>query len=142
VLQHADGQHQEVVEVDRVRGEEPPLVQVVDLRDGLVVERGNAARVLLRADQLVLWGRDLRVDAARDEALRVALQLLEALLREADLVGAVVDGEVQSGSRAAAPRGGGSGRTPRGRSGIQIARNRASEVSSRSRISPAALFVK
>ena len=74
---------------------QPLLVQLVHLGDGLVVERLDAARVLVRADQLVLRVRDLRVDAARDEALRVALELLEALLDEADLVGLVVDREVR-----------------------------------------------
>jgi hypothetical protein len=73
VLQHANGEHQQVVEVDCVRGEEPALVEVVDLRDGLIVERGNAARVLLRADELVLGGGDLLMDPARRESLRVAL---------------------------------------------------------------------
>ena len=95
-LQHLDGQHQQVVEVDRVRGVQAPLVQLVRLGDGLVVERGDAARVLGRADQLVLRVRDLRVDAARDEALRVALELLQALLDEPDLVGLVVDREVRA----------------------------------------------
>jgi hypothetical protein len=36
------------------------------------------------------------VDAARREALRIALELLEALLREAYLVGRVVDREVRA----------------------------------------------
>src|SRR5581483_7878381 len=56
----------------------------------------DAALVFLRADQLVLRIRDLRMDAARSEALRVALELLEALLREPQLVGAVVDREVRA----------------------------------------------
>ena len=68
---------------------------VVHLGDGLVVERRDARRVLVRADELVLRVRDLRVDAARDEALRVALELLEALLDEPHLVGLVVDREVR-----------------------------------------------
>ena len=100
-LEHLDGEHQQVVEVDRVRGEQPPLVELVHLGDGLVVERRDALGVLVRADQLVLRVRDLRVDAARDEALRVALELLEALLDEPHLVGLVVDREVRCGSRAA-----------------------------------------
>ena len=36
------------------------------------------------------------MDAARGEALRVALELLEAVLDEADLVGLVVDREVRA----------------------------------------------
>src|SRR3954469_2412693 len=39
---------------------------------------------------------DLVVDPTRREALRVALELLEALLYEPDLVGLVVDGEVRA----------------------------------------------
>ena len=80
-LEHVDGEVEHVVEVDGVRGEHPPLVELVHVGDGLVVEARDAARVLVRADQLVLRVRDLRVDAARREALRVALELLEALLR-------------------------------------------------------------
>ena len=94
-LQHLDREHQHVVEVDRVRGEHPLLVELVHLGDGLVVERRDALHVLVRADQLVLCVRDLGVDAARDEALRVALELLQALLDEPDLVGLVVDREVR-----------------------------------------------
>src|SRR3954451_19221431 len=39
---------------------------------------------------------DLVVDPTRREALRVALELLEALLHEPDLVGLVVDGEIRA----------------------------------------------
>ncbi len=101
-LQHLDGEHQEVVEVDRVRAEQAALVEVVGLRDGLVVERRDALGVLGGRDELVLRGRDLRVDAARDEALRVALELLQAGLRQPHLVGLVVDREVRA---VAEPRG-------------------------------------
>ena len=96
VLEHPDGQEEHVVEVDGVRGEEPPLVEVVRVRDRLVVEGRDPRAVLLGRDEIVLRGRDLRVDAARDEALRVALELLEDGLREADLVGLVVDREVRA----------------------------------------------
>ena len=95
-LQHVHGQHQHVVEVDRVRPEQATLVQLVDVRDGLVVERGDARAVLLRPDQLVLRVGDLRVDPAWDEPLRVALELLQAELDQAHLVGLVVDGEVRA----------------------------------------------
>ena len=95
-LQHVDGQHEQVVEVDRVRGEHAALVEAVDVGDGLVVEARDAARVLVRADQLVLRVRDLGVDAARREALRVAVELRQAVLHEADLVGGVVDREVRA----------------------------------------------
>src|SRR6185436_15492189 len=108
----------EVVEVDRVRGEQAALVEVVHLRDGLVVERGDALGVLGRCDQLVLRGGDLRVDPAWYEALRVALEVLEARLGQPNLVGRVVDGEVravpQAGGLAAedAPAGGVEGQDP------------------------------
>ncbi len=95
-VEDLDRQHDQVVEVERVRGEEPPLVELVRLRDRLVVERGDAGAILLRADELVLRGRDLRVDAARGEALRVALELLQGGLHDADLVGLVVDREVRA----------------------------------------------
>src|SRR5207248_30862 len=64
--------------------------------DGLVVEGLDAFCVLPGPDQLVLRVRDLVVDASRRKALRVALELLEALLDEADLVGLVVDREVRA----------------------------------------------
>ena len=41
-LEHLDGQEEQVVEVDRVRGEETALVEVVGVGDGLVVERRDA----------------------------------------------------------------------------------------------------
>ena len=95
-LQHVDGEHQHVVEVDGVRSEQTPLVELVDVGHRLVVEARDARRVLVGADQLVLRVRDLRVDAARHEALRVALELLEARLDEPHLVGLVVDREVRA----------------------------------------------
>ena len=95
-LQHIDREHQHVVEVDRVRGEETALVEVVDVRDRLVVEARDPRGVLVRPDQLVLRVRDLGVDPARHEPLRVALELLEARLDEPHLVGLVVDREVRA----------------------------------------------
>src|SRR5581483_4288223 len=95
-----------------------PLVELVHVRDGLVVEGGDAGRVLVRRDELVLRVRDLRVDAARHEALRVALELLEARLRQPDLVGLVVDREVRPVAEALrlaaqdAPAGGVEGEDP------------------------------
>ena len=94
-LQHVDGEHQHVVEVDGVRREQPALVELVHVGDRLVVEARDARGVLGRADQLVLRIRDLRVDAARHEPLRVALELLEARLHEPHLVGLVVDREAR-----------------------------------------------
>ena len=95
-LEQLDGEEEHVVEVDRVRGEEPALVEVVGVGDRLVVEGRDALAVLVGADQVVLRGRDLGVDATRDEALRVALELFEDGLREPDLVGLVVDREVRA----------------------------------------------
>ncbi len=92
-LEHLHREHEHVVEVDRVRGVQAALVEVVRLGDGLVPERGDALERLLRRHELVLHPRDLRVDPARREPLRVLAQLLEARLREAHLVLVVVDRE-------------------------------------------------
>ena len=92
-LEHVDGQHQQVVEVDRVGAEQLALVQPVHLRNGLVIERADPGHVLVRADQPVLGVRDLRVDAAGREPLRVAAELLQARLHDAHLVRLVVDRE-------------------------------------------------
>jgi hypothetical protein len=92
-LEHLHGQVEQVVEVERARLEELALIKLVHLGDGAVVEGGYAGHELFRADEPVLGVRDLGVDAARREALGIALQLLEADLDQADLVGLVVDGE-------------------------------------------------
>ena len=121
---------------------QPPLVALVHLGDRLVVERGDAAHVLVRPDELVLRVRDLAVDAARREALRVVAELLEARLHDPHLVGLVVDREASSGSRAARPRARSIRPQAAWKVRIQIARAcRPSICSRRSRISPAALFV-
>jgi hypothetical protein len=54
-----------------------------------------ASPVLGGIDQLILGRGNLLVDAARDEALGIPLQLLEHLLHETNLVGLVVDREVR-----------------------------------------------
>jgi hypothetical protein len=95
-LQHLHGEHEEIVEVHRVRGEEPSLVELVDVADGLVVERRNSRLVVVWGDQEVLGVRDLRVDPARHEALGVTLELLQAQLHDPHLVGLVVDREVRA----------------------------------------------
>ena len=94
-LEHLDREHEQVVEVHRIRPEQAPLIEPVHVGDGLVVERLDARQVLLGRDELVLRARDLRVDAAGHEALRVALELLQAILRQPYLVGLVVDREVR-----------------------------------------------
>ena len=92
-LEDLHGEHEHVVEVDGVRCVQPALVQLVHLRDGLVPEGGDAREVVLWRDELVLRARDLRVDAARREALRVLPELLEAGLDQPHLVLVVVDRE-------------------------------------------------
>ena len=114
-LEHVHGEEEHVVEVDGVREEEAPLVQLVDVGDGLVVERRDALAVLGGPDEVVLLARDDGVDAARREALRVALQLLQARLRQAQLVGLVVDREVRLVAEALALRCAGCARTRSGR---------------------------
>ena len=47
-LEDLHREHEDVVEVDRVRGVQAALVQLVRLGDGLIPERGDALRVLLR----------------------------------------------------------------------------------------------
>ena len=140
-LEHLHREHEQVVEVDRVRGVQAALVELVRLGDGLVPERGDALERLLRRDELVLHLRDLRVDAARREALRVLAELLEARLRQPHLVLVVVDRE---GGAVAEPFGLAAQDPPAG--GVEgedpdRARGAPSIRSSRSRISPAALFV-
>ena len=74
---------------------QPRLVAVVDVRHGLVVEGRDPLAELGGRDERVLRLRDLRVDAARREALGVEALLLEDRLDEPDLVGLVVDREVR-----------------------------------------------
>ena len=76
--------------------DEALLVALVHVGDGLVVEGRDALLVLRGADEVVLGGRDLVVDAARDEPLRVLVELFEDLLGQPDLVGLVVDREVRA----------------------------------------------
>ena len=94
-LERLDREHQHVVEVDRVRAVQTALVALVDLGDRLVVERGDAAHVLVGPDQLVLGVRDLAVDPAGREALGVDAEILEAGPDDAHLVGLVVDREAR-----------------------------------------------
>ena len=94
-LEDLHREHEQVVEVDGVRGVQATLVELVHLRDRLVPERRDARDVLLRRDELVLRPRDLRVDPPRREALRVLPELLQARLDEAHLVLVVVDREAR-----------------------------------------------
>ena len=92
-LEDVDREHQQIVEVDGVRAEELALVELVHLGDGLVVERGDPGHVRVRADEPVLRVRDLGVDAARRESLRVAAEVFETRLDHAHLIRLVVDRE-------------------------------------------------
>ena len=94
-LERLDGEHQHVVEVDRVRAVQPPLIALVHLGNRLVVERRDAAHVLVGPEQLVLGVRDLAVDPARREPLGVDAEILEAGPDDAHLVGLVVDREAR-----------------------------------------------
>ena len=87
---------EQVVEVHRVRLVQPPLV--LDRRRRRPSgrrSRSTCSRNSAADDQAVLLGRDARVDAARREPLRVAVELLEARAHEPHLVGLVVDREVR-----------------------------------------------
>ena len=92
-LEDLHREHEQVVEVDGVRGVQAPLVELVRLGDRLIPERRDARRVLLGRDELVLRARDLCVDASWREPLGVLAELLEARLHEADLILVVVDRE-------------------------------------------------
>ena len=84
-LEDLHREHEQVVEVDGVRGVQAPLVELVGLGDGLIPERRDARRVLLgrrrtRSSRCEICA----VDAARREALRILPELLEARLDEPD----------------------------------------------------------
>ena len=95
-LQQVDAAHQQVIEVHRVRGVQPALVELEHVGHDLVEEVADVLAELRRRDEPVLLGRDARVDATRREALGVAPELLEAGLDDAHLVGLVVDREVRA----------------------------------------------
>ena len=93
-LEHLYGQKEKVVEIKRIGGSKAPLIKVVDVGDGLLVERREAPPVLLGTDEQVLGLRDLVMDTPRREPLWVSIEFLEARLCQPDLVGGVVDREV------------------------------------------------
>ena len=96
-LEHLDGQHQQVVEVDRVAGVQPALVQLVGLGDGLVVERLRRGAMYSAgpiswffAFEICAWmPRGTKRFGSRSSASRHCLT-------SADLVGLVVDREVRA----------------------------------------------
>ena len=114
-LEQLDGAHQQVVEVHRVGGVQPALVELEDVGHDLIEEVADVLAELCRGDEAVLLGGDARVDAARREALRVAPELLEARLHDAHLVGLVVDREVRAVAEAIglAPQDASAGRVER-----------------------------
>ncbi len=84
IAQQVDRAHDEVVEVQRVRGAHALVVLDVgvrdDARDRVLARRFRVAR---RADQLVLRVRDARRDHLRGEALNVHVLGFEDHLDEA-----------------------------------------------------------
>ena len=141
-LEHLDGQHQQVVEVDRVRGVQaragrarrPRRRSGRERRDRLGVPRRRRSWFL--AFEIWAW---MPRGTKRFGSVSSSSQ---ALLHEPQLVGGVVDREVRAvaeplGLAAQDPAAGGVERED------QIARaTGAGERLTRSRISPAALFVK
>ena len=101
-LQQVHAAEQQVVEVHRVVAVGPLLVELVHVGRGLLEERADLQPVGLGVEQLVLGVGDLALDAARGEALGVHVQLVHALLDEAQRVGRVVDREA---ARVAEPLG-------------------------------------
>ena len=94
-LEQIHGAHEQVVEVHRVRLVQSSLVLDEDVRDRLLEEAVHLLAELGRGHEAVLLGRDARVDTARREPLRVAIELLEARAHEPHLVRLVVDREVR-----------------------------------------------
>ncbi len=106
-LEEVDGDHQEVVEIHGVGGEETLLVVGVDATDAApvgvaLVERGRLEA--LEVDQLGLGLRDHGTDRARGQAFRIEAVLGHHQLDQSPRVGLVVDGE-----RSAVPEAGGVG---------------------------------
>ena len=92
-LEDVDGPHEQVVEVHRVHAVQVALVQLEDVRDGLLEEGADELPVGLGVAQLVLRIGDLVVQRSWGEPLRVDAQLVDAALDEAAGVGLVVDRE-------------------------------------------------
>ncbi len=91
--QQVDATEQQVVEVHRVHGVDPPLVEIVDVGRGLLEERPDLLAVSLGVDQPILRIGDLALQRARREALGVDVERLDALLDQPHRVGVVVDRE-------------------------------------------------
>ena len=95
-LEQVGRHHEQVVEVERVRRQQPLLVLGVDVCDALAERVGPAARYLaerLEVHQLGLGLADHRLDGSRGEPLLVEAELGRDHFDEATRVGVVVDGE-------------------------------------------------
>ncbi len=101
-LHHVDRADQQVVEVHRVGGEHPLLVEGVDLGGDLLEDAALGLGEGGGVDQFVLGAGDLRADRPRRVALRVDLQLRHAAFQHPQRVRLVVDRE---GARVAEPLG-------------------------------------
>ena len=85
--------HEQVVEVERRRLEQAPLVLAVHVGDALLGRGERAVDGLLPRHQLVLHRRDRRLQAAGREPLGVEVEVAPHVVDEADGVGLVVDRE-------------------------------------------------
>ena len=101
-LEEVDRADEQVVEVHRVHAVELALVLLVDVGDGLLEVGADELAVVLGRAQLVLGVGDLGLHRARGEALGVDVEVVEAALDQAALVGGVVDREL---ARVAEPVG-------------------------------------
>ncbi len=92
-LEQLDGQHEDVVEVERGGLDEALLVQPVDVRDLVVVEARARPGERLEIDELVLRRGDRSTDRAGWEALGVEIEVANTQRDEPQRVRLVVDGE-------------------------------------------------
>ena len=92
-LEQVHRRHDQVVEVEGVRGAQPLLVERVGLGVGLLEVVRGVLRGLLVVDQLVLLVRDPVEHRPRREALRVEVELPAHLRHQPLGVGGVVDRE-------------------------------------------------
>ena len=93
VLQQPHRGHDQVVEVQRVRLAQPPLVAGVDVGEHLLARGGRLVRPGLRRHELVLEIADLRGHRARRVALGVQIEFLEHQRHQPLGVVGVVDRE-------------------------------------------------
>ena len=94
-LEHVDRAEEQVVEVHRVGAVDLALVQLVDVGDRLLEVGPDELAVVLGRAQLVLGVGDLGLDRRRREALRVDVEVADALADQAARIGLVVDRELR-----------------------------------------------